>query len=79
VSHFILRLAYCRSADLRQWLLAQESLLFKCRFKELGAEEQVGGVYAREDKGIMKGNKSSKGWIYIECNFPQKILHFLHL
>jgi hypothetical protein len=41
LSHHILRLAYCRTADLRNWLLAQEALLFKFRFKALGRAQQV--------------------------------------
>ncbi|KAF6264179.1 eukaryotic and archaeal DNA primase, large subunit-domain-containing protein [Scenedesmus sp. NREL 46B-D3] len=41
LSHHILRLAYCRTADLRNWLLAQEALLFKFRFKALGRSQRV--------------------------------------
>jgi DNA primase large subunit len=41
LSHFILRLAFCRSAELRTWLLNQEVELFKWRFqyKLLRAEQ----------------------------------------
>ena len=39
ISHFILRLAYCRSEDLRRWYLTQEQALFKFRLEALGNEE----------------------------------------
>ena len=32
ISHYILRLAYCRTEELRQWLLKQECALFQLRF-----------------------------------------------
>eukprot|EP00842_Homolaphlyctis_polyrhiza_P006472 jgi/Hompol1/6826/HPOL_000294-RA len=38
ISHFVLRLAFCRSDDLRQWLLRQETALFRLR---LAAEQQA--------------------------------------
>ncbi|KAJ3107712.1 hypothetical protein HDU97_003382 [Phlyctochytrium planicorne] len=34
ISHYILRLAFCRTEDNRIWLLRQETLLFKHRFEE---------------------------------------------
>lgn len=38
ISHFILRLAFCRSEDLRRWFLSRELELFKLRFANLSAQ-----------------------------------------
>lgn len=39
ISHFILRLAYCRSEDLRKWFIARELELFKLKFSSLTVHE----------------------------------------
>ncbi|CAO0803387.1 unnamed protein product [Mucor circinelloides] len=40
ISHFVLRMAYCRSEDLRDWFVKQETALFKYRFEQESLEEK---------------------------------------
>ncbi|KAI7846146.1 hypothetical protein COHA_000316 [Chlorella ohadii] len=48
ISHFVLRLAYCRTEDLRRWLIAQECDLFRARFKEMVPSDQRAFMEANE-------------------------------
>ncbi|CAO3624735.1 unnamed protein product [Cunninghamella echinulata] len=40
ISHFVLRLAYCRSDELREWFLRQECALFKFRYEQEMSEDR---------------------------------------
>lgn len=40
ISHFVLRLVYCRTEELRKWFLSNEIALFRYRFRLLSPEAQ---------------------------------------
>lgn len=53
ISHYILRLAYCRSDELRRWFLQQELDLFRYRFSILNHDEKK-NFAAENDLGYTK-------------------------
>ena len=46
ISHFILRLAYCRTEELRRWFLTHEIALLKHRLRTLPDNEMNSFMYA---------------------------------
>ncbi|RUS16956.1 DNA primase large subunit [Endogone sp. FLAS-F59071] len=66
VSHFILRLAYCRSEELRSWFLRQECALFRHRFE----------IEATNDKQAFLGSLNFS-WSIVSPAHKQEILEEL--
>ncbi|XP_057420164.1 probable DNA primase large subunit [Lotus japonicus] len=49
ISHFVLRLVYCRTEDLRKWFLSMECALFRYRFRSLYTAEAQRAVMEEFD------------------------------
>ncbi|KAG2500755.1 hypothetical protein HYH03_001517 [Edaphochlamys debaryana] len=54
ISHYVLRLAYCRTAELRKWFLAQECEMFRLKFSKYEAAEHEAflAVHAPQYKAV---------------------------
>ncbi|KAG0166299.1 hypothetical protein DFQ28_007551 [Apophysomyces sp. BC1034] len=72
VSHYVLRMAYCRSEDLREWFSRQECALFKYRFEQETMEDKKRFLAnldlnwkildQNEKKDILSQLESCAGW-----------------
>jgi DNA primase large subunit len=58
ISHFVLRLAYCRSEDLRRWFLAHEVALLKYRLNQSNSGASSSSSGGGGDNAITKALKS---------------------
>jgi len=61
LSHYILRMAYSRTEELRRWFLRQEEVLFKHRFNALDAE---GRTHAMR---MLQGSSSVQGEVALSA------------
>ena len=52
ISHYILRMAYCRTEELRRWFLTNECILFKIRFETAKASDVDN--FLRDQKMLLK-------------------------
>ncbi|XP_057198874.1 DNA primase large subunit [Triplophysa rosa] len=71
ISHFILRLAYCQTEDLRRWFIQQEMDLFRYRFGHLSSKHKTDFLHKNnlkydtvsvEEKRILKDKLISSSY-----------------
>ncbi|CAM9580032.1 unnamed protein product [Heterosigma akashiwo] len=68
ISHFILRLAYCKSEDLRRWFLAHESALFRFRLERLAPDDARRFM---EDHGLAYATLGPEEKVCVACAILQ--------
>jgi len=62
LSHFILRMAFCQSEELRRWFLTHESLLFRYRLDKATREDKI---YFMKSNGLVYEQVSVKNCLYM--------------
>uniref|UniRef100_A0A3P9LEQ8 DNA primase large subunit n=1 Tax=Oryzias latipes TaxID=8090 RepID=A0A3P9LEQ8_ORYLA len=60
ISHFILRLAYCQTEDLRRWFIQQEVDLFRYRFTDLPPQQKLEFLHKNNLKYNTVSDKEKK-------------------
>uniref|UniRef100_A0A669BJM1 DNA primase large subunit n=1 Tax=Oreochromis niloticus TaxID=8128 RepID=A0A669BJM1_ORENI len=63
ISHFILRLAYCQTEDLRRWFIQQEVDLFRFRFNDLDPKQQLEFLHKNNLRyDTISSEEKTHGW-----------------
>ncbi|XP_030628112.1 DNA primase large subunit [Chanos chanos] len=71
ISHFILRLAYCQTEDLRRWFIQQEMDLFRYRFNDLPPQLKTDFLHRNNLKYDMISTEEKN-------NLKEKLIHSSH-
>ncbi|ORX53214.1 DNA primase large subunit Spp2 [Hesseltinella vesiculosa] len=76
ISHFVLRLAYCRSDESREWFLRQEAALFKYRLLEENVKDRSAFLEsAKLDWHVVTAEQKQAIQNQLERCVPLKIKH----
>ncbi|ELW65563.1 DNA primase large subunit [Tupaia chinensis] len=65
ISHFILRLAYCQSEDLRRWFIQQEMDLLRFRFNILPKDKVQNFLKDSHLHFVARSFPSTRSWLFL--------------